>query len=235
LDRTHTGNWTPKDWTFAEQQSDGSWLELARITGAENRQRQPFSICDESDCPLSVRGAYFSVTGTASDFQENGWNLDGVASLATNWGPKQDGAHLDYSGSTVSGSYFECCYPASLAYVTLSCSEDPCTGKMTYMYWSGGYNGMFVKILPAGSSESVMRESNDENRVPTRRVNEWTTVEFQWNDGDIFSMYEGYGHGFQILELFTAVEDSSGRRSLTTAGKSQREIGGLQQQLEKIA
>ena len=74
---------------------------------------------------------------------------------------------------------------------------------MTYMYWSGGLNNMFVKILPAGSSESVMRATNNDNRLDTNRVNEWTTIRFQWNDGDIFSMYSNNGHGFQLLELFT--------------------------------
>ena len=67
------------------------------------------------------------MTGTASDFQANGWNLDGVSNLASNWGPKQNGANLDDSVSAaVSGSYFECCSPDSLAYVTLACPEDPC-------------------------------------------------------------------------------------------------------------
>ena len=64
------------------------------------------------------------MTGTASDFQRNGWNLDGVSSLDLSWGPKQDGANLDQSVSeVVSGSYFECCNPNpdTLAYVALTC------------------------------------------------------------------------------------------------------------------
>jgi len=158
-------------------------------------------------CTGDVYGAYFSVTGTASDFESHDWNLAGVWNLASNWGPKQDGPSLDYEGGVVSGSYFECCYPNSLAYVTLTCPEDPCTGKMTYMYWSGGANGMYVKILPPGSSESVMREMNDNNRLNIYRVNEWTTITFQWNDGDIFSMHQDYGHGFQLLELFTSINE----------------------------